>query len=276
MKLNRRTFLAGTTGLAAAITFPASGAPQLAFDDGFENGIDDNNVYGKSTNGSGTLEVVTTRSREGGRSLHTKIVHAGTGDFRQEVRVRSSTDGNPSEGSPFYWLGLSIYVPSTSLIASQSVVVQWHEVNASRQGIDASPVIGIRLVNNQWTMTSWAAGGANFGNVARDEWTDLVFRILWRTNKTGSIQIWKNGAQVLDRPNVQTTWEGENEMPFLKLGRYSSAWKQADNPDPDGAIHETYHDAVRIASGDTAVYADVAPRGDGSSSPMPPEALIVE
>jgi len=98
MKLNRRTFLAGTTGLAAAWAFPSSGAPQLVFDDGFENGIDNSSLYGKSTNGEGTLEAVTTRSREGGRSLHTRIVHSGTNNFRQEVAVRTSLDGSSLSG----------------------------------------------------------------------------------------------------------------------------------------------------------------------------------
>jgi hypothetical protein len=272
MKLNRLPFLAGATLLAAALTIPASGQTQFAFDDGFENGID-SSLYGKSTDGSGTLEAVTTRSREGGRALHTVIVKSGTSNIRQEVRVRSPTDGDPSSGSPYYLLGISIYVPSGTLIETQSVVLQWHTVEPNS---GASPVIGIRLVNDQWTMTSWAAGSANFGDIARDEWTDFVFRILWRNNSTGVIQIWKNGVQVLNRQNVQTTWQGENQMPFLKLGRYSSAWKQSGNPDPSGSVHETYHDAIRIVSSDTAVWTDVAPGGDRPVAPMPPASLVVE
>lgn len=272
MKVNRRIFLAGSTGLAAALAFPARGAPQLDFDDGFENGID-SGLYGSSSDGAGSLEAVTTQSREGGRSLHTRIVKSGTSNYRQEVRVKSATDSGSSAGSAFYLLGVSIYVPSSSVVGSQSVVLQWHTVEPNS---GASPVIGIRLVNNQWTMTSWAAGSANFGNITRNEWTDLVFRILWRNNSTGVLQVWKNGSQVLSKQNVQTTWEGENRMPFLKLGRYSSAWKQSGDSDPSGAVHETYHDSIRILSSDSAVWTDVAPGGDRPAAPMPPEALIVQ
>ncbi len=272
MKLNRRIFLAGTTGLAAAMAFPARGAAQLDFDDGFENGIS-SGMYGTSTDGSGVLETVTSLSREGGRSLHTRVVKSGTSNIRQEVRVKSPTDSGSSSGSPYYWLGASIYVPSTSLVETQSVVLQWHTVEPNS---GASPVIGIRLVDNEWTLTSWKAGSANFGTITRNEWTDLVFRILWRNNSSGAVQVWKNGAQVLDRQNVQTTWEGENQMPFLKLGRYSSAWKQSGNSDPSGAVHETYHDSIRIVASDSAVYSDVAPGGDRPAAPMPPEALIVQ
>lgn len=275
MTIDRRTFIAATSSLAAVWAIPAAGASPVMFDDGFENGIDPD-LYKIGADGAGTIEASTTHSREGGRSLHTRLVRSGTTNYRQEVVLKMGPDAarnTPAQGSPFYWFGISIYIPSTSRIASQSVVLQWHTIE-DHSG--ASPVIGIRVANNQWRLTTWRAGSVSFpGNIQTDQWTDLVFRILWRNNATGSLRVWKNGTIVSDKTNVQTTWEGENLIPYVKLGRYSSSWHQAGDPDPDGSVHETWHDSIRLAFDDNAVYEDVAPRG-GVASPMPPGTLTVD
>jgi hypothetical protein len=256
------------------MSLPATGATLPLIDDGFENGIDPN-LYKVHVEGAGTLEIDSTRSREGGRSLHTRLVKSGINNIRQEVVLKKEADSaraSPAQGSPFYWLGISIYIPSTSRIASQSVVLQWH-TNTENSG--ASPVVGIRAENNQWRLTTWRAGITVFpGPILTDQWTDWVFRILWRNNATGSIKVWRNGVLVKDQANVQTTWEGENMIPYFKFGRYSSSWRSAGDSDPNGAVHETWHDAVRLAFGNDATYEDVAPRG-GVSPPMPPGLLSV-
>jgi hypothetical protein len=272
MKLDRRAFLAATSCLATPWSWPAIGATELVFDDGFENGIDPD-LYSLSTGGTGTLEADGTRSREGGRSLHSRFVRSGTVNYRQEVslkRIADSARNSPAQGSPYYWLGVSVYIPS-SWSTSHSVVLQWHTVEDNS---GASPVIGIRIIDNQWKMTSWRAGGKSFGNVIKDQWTDWVFRILWRNNATGAVRIWKNGVMVNDQTNVQTTWEGENMVPFFKLGGYNAGWKYTSDSDPDGSVHEAWHDAIRLAFDNSATYEDVAPRG-GPAAPMPPHALGV-
>lgn len=272
MKLHRRFFLAGTSCLAATWSWPTIGATQLIFDDGFENGIDPD-LYSSNKGGTGILEADTARSREGGRSLHSKFVKSGTVNYRQELSLKKIADSarnSPAQGSPYYWLGVSVYIPS-SWSTSHSVVLQWHSIEPNS---GASPAIGIRIINGQWKMTSWKAGSKSFGNVAKDQWTDWVFRILWRNNATGAVRIWKNGELVNDLINVQTCWEGENMVPYFKFGGYNAGWKYTSDPDPSGAVHEAWHDAIRLAFDNNAAYADVAPRG-GPAAPMPPAAVNV-
>ena len=239
-----------------------------------ENGLPSSIYNPALKDGTGTLEVDTAQAREGSHSLHTRLVKNGTSNFRQEFRVRTPIDNLPSSGSPLYWLGFSVLIAPNSYIGSQSVIFQWHTVTSNS---GASPVIGIRMINNRWQFTSDSLPDELFGpTVTKGEWHDFVFRILWRNNSTGSLRVWLDGSQVLDKTNMRTTWGGENNIPWIHMGSYSSAWKLSGDGDPQGTVHEQWHDALRIAFDDNATYDDVAPRGSSVAAPMPPESLIVQ
>lgn len=261
---------AAESGYAAA----TSSSVAYAFIDGFEATFIDPALYKQSTNpgtlpASGiTLETSTTHSREGGRSLHTKVVKAGTTNYRSEVRVRSPTDSWMSAGSPDYWLGFSFYVPTGSdANQSRTIIAQFHTVAATGGG---SPTLGIGMIDNTWYITRKGIGTVmELGAIPRNVWTDIVLRGRIRIDGTGEWDVWVNGALVWGVRNSNTHWTGEPNFPYLKLGRYAWDWDAATNTDPNGTYQETWHDAIRIATAAPGVdmYAAVAPRGNRLTAP---------
>jgi hypothetical protein len=105
-----------------------------------------------------------------------------------------------------------------------------------------------------------------------DEWTDWVLKVVWRKDKSGSIQIWKNGEEVLQWQGLQTGSAIDEFCPFLKIGRYSSAFKYSGT---QGTAHRSYIDAVRVGFSKSVTYEDVAPGGD-SIGPRAPATLRIE
>jgi hypothetical protein len=239
----------------------------LIFNNGIEGSVDvplsgANTLYTRSVNGVGILERSSTHSREGGYSLRQRLTKNGVENYRQELRAKASTDAVTQAGSADYWMGISVYIPSSSSL-TESVLFQWHGILKDAQ--NSSPTIGVRVKDGVWTMSRevGSRSGATMGSVAKDEWTDWVVHVRWRADKTGLIEIWKNGNLVVggaNWTNIQTGSAIDWQLPFFKFGRYSSAWKW--NNDPNGMVHESYHDSLRICNAPTCTYNDVAPRGD--------------
>ncbi len=263
-----------SAGLMLLLVFSTpSYSAQLVFDQGFEEptvlpaaGVS-SSLWTFSTDGAGKLTITSTLSREGGRSLMTEIIKKGTTNFRQELRIRVPADTTPMKGSPPQWLGVSIYVPKESSLVDDSLVVQWHGKNDDAR--NSSPAVGLRIRNGKWLMTREVGThtGADLGTVETEKWTDWVFKVVWRTDTTGTLQMWKNGAEVLNWKNLQTGADIDEYCPYIKLGRYSSSFKYSG---VEGVMHRTYHDSVRVGFGSSVVYADVAPRGKGSIAPLAP------
>lgn len=262
---------------AATGSILASGVP-LSFDNGLELATDlpplgqeNHPLYKQTINGAGTLERSTTHAREGGFALHERLVRNGTVNYRQELRVRLATDNIAQANSHDYWLGISTYVPASSSLKASSVLFQWHTVK-SDDGQNASPVIGIRIENGTWGLTREVGTrtGATMGPVATDAWTDWVVHVRWRANNTGLIEVWKDDVLVVGGAgwtNIQTGSTADWQMPYLKLGRYTSAWKWMKlTEEPNGTVHESWHDALRVCYEAACVYDDVAPQGDRSAA----------
>lgn len=213
----------------------------------------------KVLDGAGIVEVSSTRARENSRSLHVRIQKNGSTNIRQEARIKSPTDSRPIDGSTHYWYGESVYVPSTSSLVSDSVITQWHTHDPYS---GHSPVLGTRIRNGNWYVSREATSHElqQIGPVQTNRWTDWVYHVVWRTNNTGSLQVWKDGKLVTSRSNLQTTASGETNQPYLLIGRYTSSWKSGSNTDRDGTVQESWHDAMRVCVGSSCSYGDVAAR----------------
>lgn len=257
-------FSGGPIGFAIA-PVQGGGGVTLGLNDGVENGFPTNIYNPALQDGAGILESSTTHAREGTRSMHTRVTKNGTANFRQEYRMRTPYDNDPSAGSEMYWLGFSLYVDPISTILSQSVIFQFHTVTSNS---GASPVISVRMINDRWQFTSDSLPDELFGpTIVKGVWHDWVWQVLWRTNNTGICKMWLNGTLYIDKANMRTTWAGENNVPWIHVGSYSSAWKLAGNTDPQGTIHDQYHDSFRIVMDNNAAYGDVAPLGNRLTAP---------
>jgi hypothetical protein len=86
----------------------------------------------------------------------------------------------------------------------------------------------------------------------RGAWTDFVVHAKWSyTGTSGLLEVWKNGAQVVNQtgPNIYN----DQTNGYMKIGFYKWSWPSSI------PVRIAYFDAVRIA-GAGGNYATVAPR----------------
>lgn len=182
------------------------------------------------------------------------ITASAAGNFRQELRTKDSLEGDPINSISDYWLGMSIYVPSTASTAVISVAFQWHTTDNPQVG--HSPSIGIRLGPNGWRMTRELDDNATMvgpatielGQVVKNQWTDFVMHVIHRTTPTGLIQLWMNEDvnPVVDLANLQTIATADAQhpnpqtvVPYFKFGIYQSN---------GNIITDRFYDSIRIST----------------------------
>jgi hypothetical protein len=252
----------GTTPAAGYVTANATtqsqGSTTFVFNDGFEGGIP-NALYTVSADGAGTIAVGTAHSREGTQSCQFAITNSASGNSRQELRIKTSLDNAGINSITDYWLGLSIFVPTTAATSVISVAFQWH--TQTTPAVGHSPSIGIRLGPAGWTMTRELDGGnpatINLGAVTKGEWTDFVMRVVHRTTANGLIQLWMNEDvnPRVDLANIRTVAAGQTVVPYFKVGIYQSQGNLVTN---------RFYDALRISTNGTR--ASMKPVGDRSAA----------
>jgi len=160
--------------------------------------------------------------------------------------------------------------------ASTWTVAQWHDLGGTNQ-----PPLAVRITSTGWELTQrYGVTGAEqeystfkaLGPVTFDEWTDFVVSVRWdyRTGGNGRVRCWMNeDADGSPRIDVSRPIAYDNpldrKMPYFKTGDYSAAWRSTAPESPDGTIHESYSDAVRImTTGGTR--ALVKPKGSRLSA----------
>ena len=264
--------VAGTARSAMApCDLPAS-EPSLIFGTSLESEVmRDGDCFNISGNAPTRMQE---RSRSGGYAMRSYLNrYKSPVSYRTEVRVRHE----PTVVGKEYWYGFSIYLPApyTPDDDAGETLAQWH---ATKDANDESnnPPLALQVLDGQWRLwTRWSSSqptskdsvrGASLdlGPQKTDRWTDWVFRVKWSSGSDGYLQVWKDGAKVVDRtgPNAYNDEVG----PFFKMGIYKTKWRNAETV---SAIEErlVYHDEFRMA-GPGASYSDVAP-GQGREAPIP-------
>lgn len=125
----------------------------------------------------------------------------------------------------------SIYIPEDWNFNNQNeLLAQWH--SSRNKFIDRTsrgPVLGLRIVGNQWVMT--ANSDEQFvsspeikgrplwsGLLVPGRWVDWEFQARWMYNDTGTLSIFKDGNQIINYsgPNSFNDIRGV----YLKIGSY--------------------------------------------------------
>lgn len=311
MKIDRRAFCAGTTGLAVGALLPrylirpaiAADQPLLfmadmeiqAFSDYAKPGGPSINIIKES----GSSPVISSDyARIGTKSLKTLLNRASSPVSK---RTETTTEHNKLEFFRTHWIGFSIYVPSDWKISNTwEVLFQLHHdpVDWGTYLGGFSPVMALRIESNsdrwlfcqdyvqtdesQHNPSDLRRGFKITGEqMPRGEWTDWVieYRPDWRSSSaggTGVTRFWQNGKLVVD-------YKGPNAVnaaktPYIKFGVYKSAWENRNHDDP---VKERvyYFDEFRVSEPDRGSYELVAP-GQGAAQggnvrPMAP-AFTVE
>lgn len=278
ISLNLISLAIGFTWMQFGVAPASSAASPVVFESGFEEAIDPE-VWKTMGN---PPQRQTKIVRSGGYAIRSFLDRNNSEiNFRTELKAKAAPRPIWFEDT---WYGFSIYLPeSYTPDELEEVLAQWHreeEEGDAPNGLN--PCLALRVKNGNW-LVSRNGNSKRLTFKPHDEsethdlgahevgqWTDWVFRVRWdyRTTKTGQLQVWKNGKEVLNLPSIQI---GYNDVlsPYFQMGIYKALWKTQVR---SVTTRELYHDEFKMASSG-ASYEDVAP-GE-RNAPNPPGLLII-
>lgn len=210
---------------------------------------------------------------------------------RTEATIKWTSQHPASSIGEHFWYGFSIFLPS-SYVASPvwEIVAQWHDTPDSWTVGRKNPPLTISTtrggeggrwtIHDLWDAEPVAADGSfkidgnktwDLGPYETNKWTDWVVHVKWSYGSDGILEVWKNGAKVVDYvgPNCYNDKTG----PYFKMGIYKG-WGDRINPADTVSERTVYHDDLRIARGPSATFSDVSP-GKNVAAPAAPTGLVV-
>ncbi|MEN8260620.1 MAG: heparin lyase I family protein [Pseudomonadota bacterium] len=198
-----------------------------------------------------------------------------SGDGRDDVSISHTS----SEGVT-RWYGVSTYFPSGSRIdpgpGFLTLLQLVSEADDDAGGRDLrgnDAVVNLEVtadgeyqIHRQWDASPYSnSAGANsnrekfvVGSIVRDAWVDWVFRVHWAYDKTGTLEVWRNGIKVVDVRDKPVCYNDNGGVEF-KLGSLAGI-EDLDYP------KTVLVDEVRVGD-EFASYADVAPGDEMSMVP---------
>jgi len=314
MKLDRRSFLLGTAGLAglpwvASTPARAQSSANSALWYLADAEVDSFDYYlaptdpalGKLRAGGNSPVISTEQSRAGRKSfrmyLNRKTSTASA--YRTEAWVYGRTNWGQGECLQWrktYWIGFSIYIPRDWQAGTTTEEVLFQIHNYPDDWANAyTPPVCIRIQPNDpgWylrvlykTSPEYSGGqvdvksavGKSVGPRKVGGWTDWVieYRPDWRPLADGGVGVTRFWMD----GNKVLDYAGPNTYndtngPYPCFGLYKSGWRDVNFSDP---VTERlyYHDEWRVSRPDQGNYELVAPGAQqGLAIPMAPEGLKV-
>jgi hypothetical protein len=163
-----------------------------------------------------------------------------------------------------YWIGFSVYLPENWEVPNRfETLANIHQTADKGEPSIVNP-FGIYTGSGKWKIMS---RGHNvplrewtLNSIWEDvgKWTDWVIHYKPSYGSQGILKVWKNGTLVATKSGPNTYKDAIG--PYFKMGVYLG-WKDRNCCDNYKEAKVVYHDALRIASGSSASYSDVAPRG---------------
>ena len=293
----------GTTAYVATGDTPTILSQTLLFVGDFETG-DLTGFY--TTDNGNTPEVVSTGHpvRASSHSMRAYLHRYESGcSYRTMATVQADDEGEPELREEFeftigneYWIGFSIYVQA-NLVSDppglSDIVFQVHG-NPDEGEDSRNPPIALVVDTREeggelvdywriwrlWDPRAMTTGGPQYDQwyemmlpMADDigHWTDWVFRIIFDYNNNGDglLQVWRNGAQVLDVSGGNCF--NDQLGPYPTFGVYKWPWRPDDPHETNSEWRLFYFDEFRIGDAN-ATYEDVAPPVIPTPIPAPPRA----
>lgn len=206
--------------------------------------------------------TVSSPVRGGGHAVRFELNRTDpsppSGSKRAELTQRDEQPVNAER-----WYGFSINLdPTWAYDVSSEIVSQWHQCDSGCPG--GSPPVALLTSKGNWKI-DFRGEIVDLGPYATGTWTDWVFHMRWRTDGSGLLEVWRDGAPVLTRTGA--VHGGGLRSPYFKLGIYKWDWNFADRPS-NVSRRVMYHDELRIGD-ERATYDDVAPGRGGCAGPVP-------
>lgn len=167
------------------------------------------------------------------------------------VRTEMTRVGDEDAEEMERWYGLSYFLTDWESDDGGESIIQWHDVDGT------CPPLSLQIYANQIQLTSCIDFGNTYfpiGDVVSNEWMDIVIHVVWRTDDSGVLELWRNGEKVVDAHDLRTQSTGGS---YLKVGMNKWSWA------PDGGQSNVsrrvfFIDEVRIGD-ETSNLESVSP-----------------
>jgi hypothetical protein len=196
-----------------------------------------------------SVQQTTERVKAGSTALRLEVKNTDApngGTIRSEVAL----DSDPLDQDK--WFGFSMYLKDWVDDNAGENVFKWQPDNGS-----AAPSMSLRTTGGRFSFVTNNSGtlvntdSTDIGPVISNKWIDFVIRIRWATDNTGSLQVWMNGNQVINKSAVKTA-AGTS---YFKMGINKYGWGTQPSAVTGRVL---YFDEVREGNA-SATYNDVAP-----------------
>jgi polysaccharide lyase-like protein len=196
------------------------------------------------------LTLVQSPARQGSYALRAELHQGDVASSGTRNELKLATPGfYEVEGNDKWYAWSTLFPADFPAPATWQVFTQWHHSGCCGSPPVEFDVVGetVQLAHDGGTIL-WKAP------LVRDVWHDFVVHVFW-SSSSGYLELYYDGAKVLDRTPLQTLYPGE--YAYLKQGLYRDA-----SIAPVGVV---YHDGMVMGTS----LADVAPQ---LSAPPPAPA----
>lgn len=180
-------------------------------------------------------------------------------ELRSDDPIRSASrraeiqlDGTDAPEASERWYGLRYYLLNYGSDPGAESILQWHDQNGT------CPPLTLQVQSGRLRFTQCINNGNthnDLGPVISNQWFEIVMRIKWASNNTGLIQMWRNGALLVNKTNIQTNSTGGS---YFKLGINKWSWAPPLVGTSNQTLRIFYIDDFRYGN-QNATYNDVAP-----------------
>jgi hypothetical protein len=197
-----------------------------------------------------SLKQSPAKFTEGSNSLRLEVDSL---DPQTSSSIRSELVQEAEKAGTERWYGFNMYLENWTDDNAGESVFQWHPDNSTGTATASLWASGGRFVFQ--SNSSGGNAGSEYidlGPVLSNQWVSWVIHVKWATDNSGIMQVWKNGALVIDKPHAVTA---PPEGTYFKLGINKFGWGIQSS---SVAQRVLYFDEVRIGN-ERAKYEDVKP-----------------
>jgi hypothetical protein len=198
-----------------------------------------------------SLTQSNERSTDGTHSLRIEVRST---DPQTRHSIRSELTQDRDKPGSEYWYGFNMFLENWDYDDAGEHVFQWHPDNP-RGTATASLLTNSGRYIFETNTTGKNAGSRynDLGPILNNEWVAWVIHVKWESEKTGILQVWKNGSLMINQSNIQTC---PAEGVYFKLGINKFGWGITPSTTTKRVL---YFDEVRIGN-ETTTYDDVKPK----------------
>ena len=210
------------------LMFPVyAGGADIVLKDDFESGTL-SAIWTTGKLPENALRHISSPTRSGGGAIEIRVLPmdksaiGGDGQVTERAEIREAPHVRLPMGVES-WYAFSFFLPSDfPIVNTRLVMARWKQSFLEPEK-DRSPMVSLRYMGGKLRVVVARKRGKRtvYKHKAdlRNQWVDMVFRIVPKANNEGALQVWKNGEEIVDYHGA-LGWANDEDEIYFKLGLY--------------------------------------------------------